>query len=129
MSPSSETTVLVDARNVLRSRWPNIPEERVVELCRTWAAEQDVHALVVFDGRAPGGVVGERRLDRRCVVVGTGSESADDWLARAAAEHRREGRAFVLVTSDRELRRRAGEGAEDVVGGGRFARELTGADV
>jgi predicted RNA-binding protein with PIN domain len=120
-------TVLVDARNVLRSVWPNIPEERVVELCRARAEQDGVAMVVAFDGSAPGGLVGEQRLDGRCTVVGTGGESADDWLTRAAAALRDDARPFVLVTSDRELRGRAGEGAEEVVGGGRFARELTGA--
>lgn len=120
------TTVLVDARNVLRSQWPNIPEERLVELCCARARRDGVRMVVAFDGRAPGDLVGERRLDDRCTLVGTGAESADDCLTREAASLRREGRPFVLVTSDRELRRRAGGGAETIVGGGRFARELTG---
>jgi predicted RNA-binding protein with PIN domain len=118
------TTVLVDGRNVARSLWPNIPEARLVELACAWAERERGHTVVAFDGRAPGNLVGERRLDDRCTVVGTGAESADDWLARAAAALRRDRRPFVLVTSDRELRRRAGAGAEEIVGGGRFAREL-----
>lgn len=115
----------MDARNVLRSRWPNIPEPRLVELCRRWAEREGVRAVVVFDGRAPGHGVGERAEDERTTVVGTGAESADDWLTRAAGELRREARPFVLVTSDRELRARAGGGAERIVGGGAFAGELT----
>jgi predicted RNA-binding protein with PIN domain len=121
-------TVLIDARNVLRSTWPNIPEQRLVELCCAWAERELVRVVVVFDGRAPGGVVGEQELDGRCTVVGTGGESADEWLIRAAFELRRGRRPFGLVTSDRELRSLAGEGAERVVGGGRFARELLGAE-
>ena len=97
-------TVLVDARNVLRSRWPNIPERRVVELCAAWAERAGVQAFVVFDGNAPGHGRGEREHDGRTTVVGTGGESADAWLVRAAARLRGEGRAFALVTSDRELR-------------------------
>ena len=31
-------TVLIDARNVLRSRWPNIPEDELVRLIGEWAA-------------------------------------------------------------------------------------------
>ncbi len=80
--------------------------------------------MVVFDGEAPGGIVGECELDG-CVLVGTGTaESADDWLIRAAERLRRGGERFWLVTSDRALRAAAGEGAERVLGGGRFAREL-----
>lgn len=101
--------VLVDARNVLRSEWPNIPGPALVDAARAWAAEHGHDAVLVFDGRAPEG------------GVGTGAESADDWIAAEAA--RLEG-PYWLVTSDRELRRRAGGRAERVIGGGRFAREL-----
>lgn len=115
--------LLVDARNVLRSRWPNIPEEELVARARALAGREDLRVHLVFDGRAPGGLVGERWLDGRCRLVGTGRESADDVIARTAARWRREGRSFRLVTSDRELRRRAGQGAE-VTGGGAFAGKL-----
>jgi hypothetical protein len=103
------TVVLVDARNVLRSRWPNVPEAELVERCRAWAADQGLSAVLVFDGRAPEG------------GVGTNAESADDWIARAAAELDDE---YWLVTSDRELRERAGGGAQRLLGGGAFLREL-----
>lgn len=116
--------VLIDARNVLRSRWPNIPEEELVEACRAWAEAEGVEAVVVFDGPAPGGVVGEQRLDDQCVLVGTGRESADDWIARAAAAYAREGRPYWLVTSDRGLRARAGGAAERTIGGGSFAGQV-----
>jgi predicted RNA-binding protein with PIN domain len=116
--------VLVDARNVLRSQWPNIPERELVELCREWAEAQGVRVIVVFDGEAPGGLVGEQEVAQQCLLVGTGSESADDWLVRAAAELRASDEPFWLVTSDRALRELAGEGAEKAVGGGSFAREL-----
>lgn len=120
------TTVLIDARNVLRSQWPNIPEQRLVDLCRAWAAERGNCAVVVFDGEAPGGVVGERPLDDHCVLVGTGGESADSWLERAAADCHARQRCHWLVTSDRALRAAAGRHAERTIGGGTFARELSG---
>ena len=120
----NDVTVLVDGRNVLRSEWPNIPEDELVELCRGWARRHDVRCVVVFDGTAPGRVVGERGVDERCLVVGTGPESADDWIERAAAEFTRARRRYWLVTSDRALRAAAGERAERTTGGGRFAREL-----
>jgi hypothetical protein len=105
-------TVVVDARNVLRSRWPNIPEQELVDLARDWAERNALEVLLVFDGDAP-----EQADD----VVGTGRESADDWIAREALLYA----PYWLVTSDRELRRRAGTGAERVIGGGSFAGELT----
>lgn len=106
------TTLVVDARNVLRSQWPNIPEQELVDLVRAWAGREGVRPLIVFDGRAP--VEAED-------VLGTGGESADDWIAREAPALA----PYWLVTSDRELRQRAGGHAERVIGGGSFARELT----
>jgi hypothetical protein len=104
-------TVIVDAENVRRSVWPNLPERRLIELIREWAAGERVAALIVFDGPPP-----EDAAD----VVGTGAESADDWIARSAESYT----PYWLVTSDRELRERAGARAERVVGGGSFAREI-----
>ena len=108
--------VLVDAPNVRRSLWPNLSPERLVELLAHWADAEGVEAIAVFDGPAPDGVA-------RIEVVGTGAESADDWITRRAAEL---SEPYVLVTSDRELRERAGGNAERIVGGGAFARELSG---
>jgi predicted RNA-binding protein with PIN domain len=115
-------TVLVDGSNVRRSLWPNLSPERLVELCCAWAAANGVRAVVVFDGPAPKAEADERA----CSVVGSGGESADDLLKRLAGAERAEGREFWLVTSDRELRDDAGQGAARIVGGGGFARELTG---
>ena len=84
--------------------------------------------MLAFDGRAPGGVVGEEVLDEHCVMIGTGGESADDWIARAASEHAASGRPYWLVTSDRALRAAAGGRAERTIGGGTFARTLTEAE-
>lgn len=111
--------MLVDARNVLRSQWPNIPEEELVELCCDWAERNGVRAVVVFDGRAPAGPESES-----CIVVGTRGESADEWLMRRAGELRAGATRFWLVTSDRALRDAAGKGAERTIGGGSFANEL-----
>ncbi len=116
--------VLVDARNVLRSRWPNLPERELVERSRAWAAANAVHVALVFDGRAPGGLLGTHDGGEECELVGTGGESADDWIARRAAELAGAGQRYWLVTSDRELRERAGVAAERTIGGGGFLREL-----
>jgi hypothetical protein len=104
-------TVLIDARNVLRSRWPNIPEDELIRLIGEWAADEGVDPEIVFDGSAPAG------------GIGTGRESADDWIARRSGELER---PYWLVTSDRELRERAGGQAERVIGGGAFASLLVG---
>jgi predicted RNA-binding protein with PIN domain len=111
--------VLVDARNVLRSQWPNIPEEDLVRLTCAWAKDKGVQAVVVFDGRAP-----EGPDDDHCSVVGTKGESADGWLIRRARELHAAGSRFWLVTSDRALREAASPGAERTIGGGSFANEL-----
>ncbi|MBD0329424.1 MAG: NYN domain-containing protein [Thermoleophilia bacterium] len=116
--------VLVDARNVLRSTWPNLEAETVVAGSAAWAAEHGGRAVVVFDGTAPGGVVGVSARGG-AVVVGTGTEeSADDWLTRAASRFAARERPYWLVTSDRALRAAAGGAAERLVGGGALAREL-----
>ena len=106
--------VLVDAPNVRRSLWPNLSPERLVKLLARWAEAEGVQAVAVFDGPAPEAVPGVE-------VVGTGRESADDWITRRAGEL---SEPYVLVTSDRELRERAGGNADRIVGGGAFAREL-----
>jgi hypothetical protein len=95
-------TVLVDAENVRRSRWPNLSRLELVA--------RGHRAVVVFDGAAP-----ELADD----VVGAGA-SADEWLAAHAGEFA----PYWLVTSDRELRSRAGGGAERVIGGGSFLAAL-----
>ena len=92
-------TVLVDAENVRRSRWPNLSREELEWRARHWATQQGHEVLLVWE--QPGG-------------------SADDWIARHARDHR----PYWLVTSDRELRERAGAEAERVIGGGKFLSEL-----
>jgi hypothetical protein len=102
--------VLVDAENVRRSLWPNMPPEELVERVRRWAQAEGHRAVVVFDGRAP-----EEAPD----LVSTGAGSADDWIAREAPKLER---PWWLVTSDRGLRERVDP--DRTVGGGSFARDL-----
>jgi predicted RNA-binding protein with PIN domain len=119
-----EPTVFVDARNVIRSRWPNLREDRFLGLTRTWAEREGVHAVVVFDGRAPGNVVGASELDERTRVVGTGGGTADDWIAHEAERVAGEGHRVWLVSSDRGLRDRVAPYVERTIGGGTFAGRL-----
>ena len=114
------TTVLVDARNVQRSQWPNVPDDEVVLRAREWAGRHDAELVLVFDGKAPDAGVGTKRLDERTTVVGTGGESADDWLIREAPGYP----GAWLVTSDRALREAAGKSSGRIVGGGAFLRTL-----
>jgi hypothetical protein len=107
---ATRVTVLVDAENVRRSRWPNLSKQELVDRVRSWATERGVDHLIVFDGPPP--------VDDPDLVAGR--PTADDWLA----EHAREFVPYWLVTSDRELRKRAGSEAEKIIGGGRFLEEL-----
>ncbi len=109
----SDVPVLVDAENVRRSVWPNISARRLADLCAGWAEQRGRRVVLVFDGGSPEG-------RGRCETVA--APNADDWIADAASRLDR----YWLVTSDRELRRRAGERAARVIGGGAFARELVG---
>ncbi len=105
----------------MRSRWPNIRTDRFVELTRAWAEQEGVGVVAVFDGRAPGELEG-------VTIVGTGSESADDWIARHASEQARDGHRLWLVSSDRGLRERVAGHVERVIGGGSFAGQLEALD-
>jgi predicted RNA-binding protein with PIN domain len=116
----AEPLLLVDAWNVIRSRWPNLREDRFLELVRRWAEREGAEAVVVFDGRS----TELRKEDERTSVVGTGGGSADDWIAEHAVRWAGEGRRLWVATSDRELRRRVEPYAERIVGGGAFAGQL-----
>jgi hypothetical protein len=118
----ARTTVFVDAENARRSTWPNVSRQHVLELCCAWAEAEDVRAIVVFDGPAPGVGVGEQTVGPHCTAVGTGGETADDWIIRAAST----ADDYWLVTSDRALREAAGGRAERTIGGGRFISSLNG---
>jgi len=115
----AQPVVLVDAENVRRSTWPNIEPLQLIESCQAWAERMGLSIELVLEGQG----VEETRTP--CLtVVSAGEESADRWIVRRAQELRKERRPFWLVTSDRALREDAGRGAERVVGGGTFAREL-----
>jgi hypothetical protein len=92
--------VLVDAENVRRSAWPNVPRAELEQLVADWAAREGVEARIFWEG----------------------AETADDRIVREADALDR----YWLVTSDRGLRERAGKRAERVVGGGSFLRQLRG---
>jgi hypothetical protein len=101
-------TVYIDGRNVQRSQWPNLSDEELLDRANAWADRHGHEVVVVFDGKAPAG------------AVGTSGESADDWLIREVPKHP----GAWLVTSDRELRDRAGADAARLIGGGTFLDEV-----
>ena len=107
---------------MVRSRWPNLDGDWFLDRAGAWAVREDADAVLVFDGAAPDGTVGERPLAERGRVVGTGAGSADDWIADEAGRLAALGRPVWLVTSDRGLRARVD--AERTIGGGAFAGEL-----
>jgi hypothetical protein len=121
-----EPIVLVDALNVMRSRWPNLRADSFIELTRAWADREAVRALIVFDGRAPGDHTGVRHLDERTSVVGTDGASADDWIADHAERMAGDGRRLWLVSSDRGLQARVAPYVERTIGGGSFAGQVKG---
>jgi hypothetical protein len=83
----SAPLVYVDAENVRRSLWPNIPRDELVRLVEAWGEREGVRPVVVFEGE----------------------ETADDRIAREAAQL---AEPYWLITSDRGLRERAGGRAE-----------------
>jgi hypothetical protein len=92
-------TVLVDAENVRRSVWPNIPRGELEQFCAAWGERNGHEVIVVWEGK----------------------DSADDQIAREIHELPP---PVWVVTSDRELRDRIAGAADRIVGGGSFAREL-----
>ncbi len=96
---SPVATVLVDAENVRRSLWPNVPKDELADLSRAWGDSEGHRVTLVWEA----------------------AESADDQIARLVKEV---DPPVWVVTSDRELRERVAPRAERVIGGGSFAREL-----
>ena len=113
--------MLVDGRNVIRSRWPNLNAGWFLERTHAWAEREGVHVLVVFDGRAPAA-----EPDERAEVVGSGRWSADDWIAERAARLAAGSARLWLVSSDRSLRARVAPYVERTIGGGKFVSLLEG---
>jgi hypothetical protein len=124
---TGEPTLVVDARNVMRSRWPNLSEGRVIDLTRAWAEREGFSALIVFDGNPSGFATGVSELDERSRVVGAGG-SADDWIADRAELLARNGARVWLVSSDRGLRQRVEPFVDRCLGGGSFAAQLLDLD-
>jgi hypothetical protein len=111
-------TVLVDAENVRRSRWPNLSREELVERCEAWSQAKSRAVVVVFDGDPPA-------VGSHVELIGSGRASADDRLVEEARRRATAG-SIWLVTSDRELRERAKPSVERTIGGGSFLNELLG---
>lgn len=94
--------VLVDAENVRRSTWPNIPKDELEPRCAAWAKLHGHDVRVIWES----------------------GETADD---RIAQEVRELEAPVWVVTSDRALRERVEAHVDRILGGGSFARELLAA--
>lgn len=118
--------VIIDGRNVMRSRWPNAGERELVEAVARWAGEHERTPIVaiVFDGAYEGEGPGMYEHDERTVVVATKGEIADDVIASEVEELRGEGEVVIVATSDRELRERVEAHGAKVIGGGSFLRTV-----
>ena len=65
---AEKATVLVDARNVQRSQWPNLPDEELVKRARVWAERHDAEAILVERpslASAPHHALHDVRVERR----------------------------------------------------------------
>lgn len=118
--------VIIDARNVMRSRWPNAGERELVDAVARWASEHPHTPIVavVFDGTFEGDGPGVYEHDERTVIVATKGEIADDVIAREVEELRAESEPVIVATSDRELRERVESHGAKVIGGGSFLRTV-----
>ena len=84
----SDATVLIDARNVQRSQWPNMPDDELVDRSRTGPRNTTTGSCSSSTGKRPAASWARPRLDGRTTLVGSGSESADEWLIREAPHYR-----------------------------------------
>jgi predicted RNA-binding protein with PIN domain len=118
--------MIIDGRNVMRSRWPNAGERELVEAIARWAAEHARTPIVavVFDGTYEGEGPGMYEHDERTVVVATEGEIADDVIVREVEELRAASEPVIVATSDRELRERVEAHGAKVIGGGSFLRTV-----
>ena len=77
----SDDGLFVDARNVLRSRWPNLAEDEFVGLAEAWGERHGAELCSSSTGTRP---QARSALTARERTTGPGGESADDWLIRDA---------------------------------------------
>jgi predicted RNA-binding protein with PIN domain len=118
--------VIIDGRNVMRSRWPNAGERELVEAVARWAGEHPRTPIVavVFDGTYEGDGPGMYEHDERTVVVATKGELADDVIVAEVEELRAQLEPVIVATSDRELRERVVAHGAKVIGGGSFLQTV-----
>lgn len=118
--------VIIDGRNVLQSRAPEVGERELVDAAARWAA---AHArtpivAVVFDGSYEGKGPGMYEHDERTVAVATKGEPADDVIVREVEELRAESEPVIVVTSNPELRARIEAFGAKAIDGRAFLRAV-----
>lgn len=124
--------VIVDGSNVARcDGWraragaedDHDLRRRLVDALCTWAPLAGVQVHVVFDGAGPWRA-GKVRATEDVMVIGSGRADGDDVVERRAANAHRDGQAYWIATSDRELQQVAGGGADRVLSAEDLVAEL-----
>lgn len=111
---SAPPALVVDAANVVGSRpdgwWRNrhAAAVRLRDALEPLASDHEV--ILVVEGQARG----VASVDHVKVVAAPGS--GDDEIVRVAAAMKKRGRRVIVVTADRELRRRLDEISAEVIG-------------
>ena len=120
---------IVDGMNVIGSRpdgWWRDLDAAVIRMARclaAWQAAEGPEVTVVFDGRPPS-TLAEVDLDGLEVAFAGQGREADDEIVRRVGIDPAPG-SLRVVTSDRLLAERVrAAGAGEVIGAGRFRREL-----
>jgi predicted RNA-binding protein with PIN domain len=118
--------VIIDGRNVLQSRAPDLGERALVEATASWAATHPRTPIVavVFEGTYEGGEPGMNEHDERTVVVATGDEAASDVIVGEVEELRAESEPVIVVTSDSELHARIEAHGAKAIDGPAFLRTV-----
>lgn len=120
---------LVDGMNVIGSRpdgWWRDLDGAVLRLARclaAWRAAEEAEATVIYDGSPPSGLDEIDLGGLEAAFAGKG-RAADDEIVRRVGIDPDPG-SVTVVTSDRQLADRVrAAGAGEVVGAGRFRRQI-----
>lgn len=118
--------VIIDGRDVLRSRSPNPGERELVDAVARWAAQHARTPIVavVFGGTYEGDGPGMYEHDERTVVVATDGEVAGNVIVGEVEELRAESEPVIVVTSDGELCARVEAHGAKAIDSGSFLRTV-----
>lgn len=118
--------VIIDGRNVMRSRSPHAGERELVEAVARWAAEHARTPIVavVLAGTYEGAGPGMFEHDERTVVVATEGDDSNDVIVAEVEELRADSEPVIVATSDDVLRERVEAFGAKVIDGGAFLRTV-----